>query len=117
VLALLSLARSPARLRGELAHDEADDQVDRKREPVLRLGQPEGVNRRQEEEVEGEHARNRDENRVCATPEDRHRQHREEIEHAEAQHRHRVAQKVDGGGDHAYRRNAARDGNRSSSGN
>ncbi len=57
-LPLLGLRRSPSRTSRELADDDGRDEIDAQREPVLRVAQRERVHRRQEEEVEGEHACN-----------------------------------------------------------
>ncbi len=59
MLPLLGL-RSPATRAGsELADDDGGDEVDGKRDPVLSVGERERVERLEEEEVEGQHARRR----------------------------------------------------------
>ena len=86
------------RIRGrdcELAHDNRGHEEDRERDPVLRLPQGERVQGRQEEEVEGEHAHERDADGIGEAVEDRHRQHREEVERPEAEDRRDLVQPVD----------------------
>jgi hypothetical protein len=75
-----------ARSRGERAHDERRHEVDSERDPVLSVTEPECVRGRQEEPVEREHARDRDEEPVREPEEDRDRQHGEDVEHAQAEH-------------------------------
>ena len=89
-----SVARA-AGPRGELARHDGDDEVHGEREPVLAVSQVERVGRRQEEPVEGEHARDGDRERVREPPDDRDRQHGEDVERAEAEHGRPVVEDAD----------------------
>ena len=64
-LALLRLGRAPARARRELARDDRRDQVHGERRPVACVGERQRVHRRQEEEVERQHRRDGDGDRVA----------------------------------------------------
>ncbi len=67
-LALLGVGRAPPRARRELADHDRGHRVGGEREPVLGVRQRERVHRRQEEEVEREHARGRDRGATSAPP-------------------------------------------------
>ena len=98
---LLGVVPTRPGARGERAHGEGDHEVDGEREPVLALLQVERVVRRQEEPVEDEHARDRDDRGERRPPEDRDRQHREHVERAEAEHGHvRLEERDDGAHEH-----------------
>ena len=60
--------RAGARAGRELADDDRGDEVDGERDPVLGVAQRERVRRRQEEPVEGQHARDRDRRSRSAFP-------------------------------------------------
>jgi hypothetical protein len=103
--ALLGGFRPASHARGERADDECRDEEDGEGEPVRSVAQLERVRRRQEEPVEGKHARHRDSRRECEPPEHRDRQHSADVEHAEAEdrhvrleRRHRRSDDCDGGG-------------------
>ena len=81
--------------RRELPTTIAVDDVDGEREPVAAIGERERVDRRKEEEVEREHARDGDRYRERAAPEDRDEEDGEDVEHAEAEDRHDVVDKLD----------------------
>ncbi len=72
----LRLLGAPPRPGGELADDDGGDEEDEQREPVARVLQCQRVERRQEEEVEREHARDRHADRVDDPPGDRDRDDR-----------------------------------------
>ena len=67
-LALLGLGGAAAGARGQLADHDRVSEVDGEREPVLAVGERERVHRLEEEQVEREHARDRDGDRVGACP-------------------------------------------------
>ena len=94
-LALLRVGGPAARPGGELADHHRRHGVDGQRKPVLRVAQRERVRRRQEEEVEREHAPGCDRQRPRDAPGDRHRQHREDVEHAEADRRRERLERPD----------------------
>ena len=85
VLPLLRLGGLPSPARSELADDDGGDEVDGKRDPVLSVRERERVERLEEEEVEGEHARDGDRDRVSHAPDDGDRQHGEDVERTEAE--------------------------------
>jgi hypothetical protein len=55
----LRLLGAPARARGELAGDDGREKEDGQRDPVLQLGDVQGAERGEEEEVEAEHRQHR----------------------------------------------------------
>ena len=86
---------------GERADRDREHEIDGEREPVLALLQVKRMVRRQEEPVEDEHARDRDEHCKGRPPEDRDREHGEHVERAEAEHRHvRLQQRDDRAHEH-----------------
>ena len=91
----VSLGGTTARSRRELAHADGSEEVDGERNPVLRIGETKCVRGRQEEEVEGQHAHERDGDRPAKTPQSGNGQHGEEVDHAEAEDRRDRAQGVD----------------------
>ena len=103
-LALLGIRSAPAVARGETPDDDRGDDVHGECEPVAPFGKSERVQRREEEEVEREHARDGDRDGEERPPEDRDGEDCEEIEDAEAQHGHHAVEELDGdrhGGDQA----------------
>ena len=91
----LGLLRTASRTGCKLAHDHGRDEKDEQREPVARVLQGQRVERRQEEEVEGEHAPDRRPDAVCEPPRDGDRDDREQVEHGEAEHGHVALQQLD----------------------
>ena len=89
--AALGLSLPATRARGKPADDDSRDEVDGERDPVLRVVELERVRRRQEEPVEGEHARDRDRQRVGQPEEHGDRQDGEDVEDAEAEDRRESA--------------------------
>src|SRR6266508_3582798 len=104
--ALLGLRRPAPCARSQLADDDRDHEVDGERKPVLGVAEPEGVRRRQEEEVEREHARHRDEHGVVGSPADRDDEHPEHVERPEAEDRRDLPECVDRAGRHRECRDA-----------
>ena len=100
--------RAPPRNGSELADDHGGHEVDGQRDPVLRVRERERVQRREEEEVEREHARDRHGERVGEPVEDGDGQHREQVEPAEAEDRGDLAEPVDRCGDDGHGRRAQR---------
>ena len=94
-LALLGIRRPPPRPARQLADDERRHGVHGQRKPVRRVAQRERVRRRQEEEVEGEHARDGHRQRPVGAPGNRHGQHREDVEDAEADRRREGLERPD----------------------
>ena len=105
---LLRLDRSAAGAGRELADDDRRARVDGEREPVLAVRQRERVDRRQEEEVEGEHAADRNRQREREPPLDGHGQDGEDVEHAQAEDGHEAPEEEDGAR-HRGNREEARD--------
>ncbi len=108
-LALLSLGPLSSGPRGQGADDDRRHHVDEQREPVAAVGERERVHRRQEEEVEREHARDRHQDRVGDAPEERNRQDSEDVEHAEAEHRDEVVENGNRRSDDGDRERPGRD--------
>jgi hypothetical protein len=108
-LSALGLGRAAARARGEVADDERRGQVDSERQPVRALGQAERVLGRQEEEVEGQHARDRDEDGIPPAPEDGDRQDGEDVQRAEAENRDAATEDEDPSGHENDRRDASQE--------
>jgi hypothetical protein len=114
-LGLLGAAARPA---GELAHDDGRDDEDEEGEPVPVVLDRERVERRDEQEVEGDHAADRDGDGEDASPGDRDRDDREEVEHRQAEHRHVPLQELDRARHERERAGRCRDpGERSHPGN
>ena len=65
-----------AHARGQIAGDHRDNGEEEQRDDVLRVGDGEGVERRQEEEIVGEHAGEAGEQRRPQAVSDRAREHR-----------------------------------------
>ena len=82
----LRLLGPPPRPARELADDDRGDDEDEQREPVLRVLDRERVERRDEEEVEREHAPERRRRSRSRPPRDRDRDDREQVEHRQAEH-------------------------------
>ena len=99
-LALAGLGRLTARPGRQRSDDNGRSQVDGEREPVGTVGEREGVNRGQEEEVEREHARDGDGDRPRSPPEHGDWEHREDEQHAEAENGHPVVEEGDRSRDH-----------------
>ena len=93
-----------------MAHYERSAEVDAERDPVLRLVEREGVERRQEEKVEREHAGHGRSDCICPAEGDRDHHHREDIDHAEAHIRRKRTQGIDqsGGSGHGCDREEQR---------
>ena len=85
---LFRILLAMTRARGERAHDDGRHEVHGEHGPVGAVAQLERMRRRQEEPVEGEHARDRDDRREHRPPADGDRKHREHVQNAEAQHGH-----------------------------
>ncbi len=83
-LTLLGLGRAAAHAGRKIADDDSGDEEDRERHPVLGIREGERVERWQEEEVEGQHARDRRGNGVREPPDDRDRYDREEVQRDQA---------------------------------
>ncbi len=94
-LALLGLGSLSAGAGSQAADHDCRHHVDEQREPVAPVRESERVDRRQEEEVEGEHARDGDDHCVGGAPEQRDREHGEHVEHAEAERRDEVVEDRD----------------------
>jgi hypothetical protein len=84
---LLGDVGAPKGTRGELAHDHGCHHVDGESQPVLRLREIEMRGRLEEEPVEGDHADDRDGERIRQAPQNRHGQHREHVQDAKTQDR------------------------------
>jgi len=93
----------------EVAGDDPDKEVDGEREPVFPVGKAEGVERRQEEEVEERRARQGDRDRIRTPEEHGDREHGKDIEDAEAEHRDEGLERVDRPGDERERDEAEED--------
>ena len=104
--AALGLGLAAARAGGEPADDDGSDEVDGERDPVLGVGEPEGVLRRQEEPVESEHARDGDRQRVGEAEEHGDGQDGEDVEDAEAEHRREGLEREDRASHDGHRREA-----------
>ncbi len=114
----LGLFGAPPRAGCELADHDGRDEEDEQREPVARVLQGQRVERRQEEEVEGEHAPERRPDAVCESPRDGDRDDREQVEHGEAEDGHVALQQLDCARDERERGGRGRDpGERSHPGN
>jgi hypothetical protein len=87
VCPLFRLGGTFPRSSRQLADDYCRHEVNGERDPVFGVGELEGVLRRQEEPVEGEHAHKRGAERVWKAADDRDRQDREQVQDAEAQNR------------------------------
>jgi hypothetical protein len=94
-----SAANVASRPHGELADHDRDGEVDGERHPVLGLPQTQRVHRLEEEEVEGEHARDRHEERRPETENHRRRHHGQQVKDTEAQHRRHLPEPEDHSGD------------------
>ncbi len=107
-LTLLRLGGAATRPRRELADDERRNGIDSQGEPVRRLLQRERMGRRQEEEVEREHARDRDRKRPADPPRHGDWQHGEHVEHAEGKRRREGLERPDEQRGHCHRRDRSR---------
>ena len=93
---LLSVVGPALHAGGQPADADRSDEVDGEDDPVLGVGEPKRVHRRQEEPVEDEHADDGDRHGVGQAPEGRHRQHREDVQAAEADDRSERVEDEDG---------------------
>jgi hypothetical protein len=108
VLALLGLGRTATDAGREVADGDRHDEVDRQRHPVRGVGQRERVERRQEEEVECEHAEDRGGDPVREAPGDGDRDDRQQVDGAKADNRGNRVEQVDEPCDDADRRDGRR---------
>ena len=93
---LLRVVGPALRAGGQPADADRSDEVDGEDDPVLGVGEPKRVGRRQEEPVEDEHADDGDRHGVGQAPEGGHRQHREDVQAAEADDRSERVEDEDG---------------------